>query len=76
MATPGGKRRREILAYRASATSICYEHSLLHSPRVIAIDETLNATIAVVGAYRMGIVNRLALRENAMMERRTERDSR
>jgi hypothetical protein len=65
--TVGGKRGRKILAYRRSTANIRNKHPFLHSPSIIAIDEAHNSAIAIVLAYRVIIVNRLAFREKTVV---------
>lgn len=65
----GRKRGRKIRTYGTSTADIGNEHTFLHSPSVIAIDEPLNSAIAIVLAYRMIIVYWLAFREKAIVRR-------
>jgi len=67
MPTIGRKCGRKIRAYGASAANICNEHTFLHSPSIVAIDEPLNSAITIVLAYGMIIVYRLAFREKAIV---------
>jgi len=69
MPTIGSKCGRKIRAYGASTANIGNEHTFLHSPSIVAIDEPLNSAIAIVLAYRMIIVYRLAFREKAIVRR-------
>jgi len=67
MPTIGRKCGRKIRAYGATAANICNEQTFLHSPSIVAIDEPLNSAIAIVLAYGMIIVYRLAFREKAIV---------
>jgi hypothetical protein len=67
--TIGRKCGRKIRAYGTSAANIRNEHTFLHSPSIVAIDEPLNSAIAIVLAYRMIIVYGFAFREKAIVRR-------
>jgi hypothetical protein len=71
--TIGGKCGRKILAYRTSTANIRNEHPFLHSPSIVAIDEPSNSAIAIVLAYRVIIVNRLAFREKTVVRRQNRK---
>lgn len=70
--TSGGERWRKVLAYCSSTANVGYQHPFLHCPGVIANDESPNAAIAIVLAYRMSIVNRLALGEDRILRGQRE----
>lgn len=69
MPTIGSKCGCKIRAYGASTANIGNEHTFLHSPSIVAIDEPQNSAIAIVLAYRMIIVYRLAFREKTIVRR-------